>query len=241
MKLNLMKFLYESERWSLVEELIDDLSKDKRNYAELIYPLAKLRRAYFSSGRREKALQLNKRILRYYKKAKAVRSKIPLESLDAVADLKVRSLKQKVRELENVPLAFPEKVYNERLKLKFTLLDNITARSLSNLSIGSGKGIVKTYRILVESYQHLINSISTFDPPNKSKAYKASFRKNMENIVVPLRQKITEFKNQAKKSIQQESILSLDNYYFLSNVKGLPIRLRYFPKTKGVIMDKGGK
>ena len=241
MKFELLKSLIRSKRWAQSEKIINDLAGDKRNYPRLIYPLSRLGNAYLEIGRRQERDRIGSTILKYYKYSKSKRMEIPLEGLDIVAGLYVKKLKAKVAGLKEIKLEFPEKTYNKRLKRKFLTLDKITSQSLKNFSIGSGKGIVKTYQILIEAYQLLVNEILSFTPSGKSGDYVASFRKGMKNIVVPLKKKIEDFKVQAANNIKRHNILSVDNYQFISELKEDSINIQYFPTHSGVLMDKGGR
>ena len=241
MKLELVKSSFDLKKWNQLERIIDDLAKNQKNYPRLIFPLSQLRKAYFDIGRREEVRSINNKILKYYKYSRSKKIKIPLEALDIVAVLYLENLYVKSKKLKSIKLSFPEKTYNSRLKEKFLLLDKITTESLANFSIGSGRGIVKTYRILIDSYQAVIDKILSFTPQGKSKEYLKSFHKSMKNIVIPLRKKLAEFKNQASNNIKKHNILSIDNYQFISNFNNNALNVRYFPAEKGILMDKGGR
>ena len=121
------------------------------------------------------------------------------------------------------------------------ILDEVTTEAISSFSIGSGEGIVKTYKILIESYQLMVEQILSFSPTGKSQEYLKSFRNSMKNVAAPLSSKIKEFQAQAASSIRKNNILSNDNYQFISGLKNAPINIKYFPKHRGVLMDKGGR
>ena len=241
MKLEFLKSSINLRRWSQVEKIIDNLANNKANYPKLIYPLSQLGTAYYNIGRKDEGKSINNKILKYYKYSKSGKMNIPLEALDIVSELHIQMLYAKVRRLKDIKLVFPEKTYNNRLKEKFLILDKITTESLVNFSTGSGKGIVKTYKILIESYQRTVDEILSFTPSGKSKEYMASFRKSMKNIVLPLKKKLEEFKAQASDNIVKHNILSVDNYQFISELKNSPFSIRYIPFHKGVLMDKGGR
>ena len=241
MKFEHLKALIDLKRWSQVEESMADLAKRKQNYPRLIHPLSQLKKAYLDVGRAEEGRSINTKILNYYKHSKAKKMNIPLESLDVVSELYIVKLRRQVKKLKSIELEFPEKIYNSRLKAKFQALDKVTTESLANFSIGSGKGIVKTYKILIQSYQLTVDQILSFSPPGKSEKYVKSFRKSMKSVVAPLSSKIRDFKVQAANNIEKHNILSVDNYQFISKLKNVPINIKYFPRHDGVLMDKGGR
>ena len=241
MKIELLRAFSDLERWSKVEKIIDNLSNNKKNYPRLIYPLSQLGKAYYNVGRKQELKSIKNRILKYYQHSKSMKISVPLEALDVVSELYLKVLYAKVGKLKNIKLMFPEKVYNARLKEKFLILDKITTGSLPNFSIGSGKGIVKTYKILIDSYQSMVNEILSFAPSGKSQEYVTSFRKSMKKIVIPLKAKLADFKIQASDNIRKHNILSIDNYQFISELKNSPFNIKYFPNDRGVLMDKGGR
>ena len=241
MKFEHLKALITLEEWGQAESIISQLAKSKKNYPKLIYSLSHLRKAYWDVGRRTEGRNINTKILNYYKYSKANKMNIPLESLDVVSELYIIKLRQQVKKLTSIELEFPEKIYNNRLKEKFLALDKVTTEALANFSIGSGKGIVETYKILIESYQFTVNEISSFSPSGKSQEYVKSFRKSMKDVVIPLSNKIREFKAQARDNIKKHNILSIENYQFISKLKKVSINIKYFPLHNGVLMDKGGR
>ena len=241
MDFELLKSLVVLKRWSHVERNIDRLTRNKRNYPRLIDPLHQLEKAYYDTGRKEEVDRIKDKILRYYQYSKSKKMNVPLEALDIVSDLHIVKLRRQVKKLKDIRLEFPEKTYNKRLKAKFLALDKVTTKSLENFSIGSGKGIVETYKILIASYQSVVREIQSFSPSGKSKDYVNSFKKGMRNIVMPLKKKVQEFKIQASNNIKKHNILSVDNYQFLSGSRGDSINIRYFPASRGVLMDKGGR
>lgn len=238
-RVDLMNAVIEKKQWGQLAPLIDALSKDKAFRPTLIYPLSILRKAFVNSGRERDAASLKSRILEYYAAAKRKGHNIPLSSLDVVASYKLVSLARLVNKLKAIKLRFPEKTYNSRLKAKFSLLDKVTSKSLSILEIGSGEGIVTSYKYLVSSYQSLVDEIINFAPKGKSPEYVKSFQATMRKIVLPLGQKAKDFRGEAKKQILKSSILSVNNSFFL-NGNILKINLEYRPPLRGVLMDRGG-
>ncbi|MFT6069412.1 MAG: tetratricopeptide (TPR) repeat protein [Bacteriovoracaceae bacterium] len=238
-RVDLMNAVIEEEKWGLLESLINTLSVDKSYRAELIQPLSILRSAFISTGRESEAERIKKRILSYYNTARKRRQSIPLEALDVVASFELISLEAKTKQLQRVRLEFPEKVYNDRLKKKFELLDRVTSKALKILEIGSGVGIVASYKYLVLSYQGLVDDISRFAPAGKSPEYVKSFQGTMRKIVLPLNQKAQDFRREARKQIIKSSILSKENNFFLNGEK-LKFSLEFSPRREGVLMDRGG-
>jgi tetratricopeptide (TPR) repeat protein len=239
-RLDVLKSYSELERWSSFEELLSLLEADAKYAPELIYPMWSLYKAFKDSGRFDRAKDIRNKMISLYDKCKKDKLEIPLEGLDVIALFKLASVEAEVNELEKIKLAFPEAVYNERLKQKFAQLDKLTTKSIEVLESGSGKGIVRTYKILIDSYRDLAKEINTFTPPEKSEEYVTSFRKSMQNLSSPISQKANDFFQSAVKEINKSSILSTENSWFLTN-PDLPIHAEYHFVRAGILMDRGGK
>ena len=107
------------------------------------------------------------------------------------------------------------------------------------LEIGSGVGIVKSYKYLVQGHEELIKEVNGFIPPEKSEEYIRSFKKGMGGLVAPIEKQAKDFRKAAVKKIETENILSSDNSWFIGNMD-LPFSPEYFVDKHGVLMDKGG-
>lgn len=238
--LDTLKELGDQEKWQSFEKLLTSLQRYAKYWPDLIYPLSQLRDTYLARGRKEQAIEANQRLNTYYRKSKAKGLKIPLEGLDIVAENYLVDLRNVSEKLASIRLSFPEKSYNNLLKAKFEYLDKVTSKALEVFKIGSGKGIVSGYQILVESYKDLANEIANFTPEGKSPEYVTSFKASMQEIAAPIAQKAREFEAEAVKQINNSKILAPNNYYFLGN-RTLPVAPMFFPIKKGVLMDRGGR
>jgi hypothetical protein len=238
--LDILKGIGEQQRWQSFSDRVLNLLKTSQAWPNLIYPLSQLRDAYYRSGNTSLATKTNLKLLSLYKKCKARGLKIPLEGLDIVAINKFSGLNSIRQQLRKEKMAFPENVYNKRLKRKFSLLDKLTIKASEILNIGSGRGLTYTYSILIQSYRDLANEIKFFTPPGKSPEYIKSFKKSMRDLAGPISNKANDFAREAKSQLMRNQILSEDNYYILGSQK-LAITPIFFPRKKGVLMDKGGK
>ena len=100
--------------------------------------------------------------------------------------------------------------------------------------------MIRTYKLLVENYEAMAFEIRNFTPPGKSAEYVESFKKSMNQIVLPILAKATEFKKNATSVILQNNILSSDNNYFMTD-QSFQIKVEYQYQGGGTIMDRGGK
>ena len=153
--------------------------------------------------------------------------------------LKVEDLNKDVSKFKQIKLRFPEKTFNNLLKLKFKKLDRITAKALNIMKTRSGEGIVNSYRILSGVYSDFVKEIRSFRPTGKSTGYVNSFVKGMSSMTIPISKKASEFLEDGIQTIRKEKILSKENQYFLSKVK-LPFSIEYKYYMDGVIMDRSG-
>jgi len=239
-ELDTLKELADQRRWPTFEKLLTRVKRVQKNIPEVIFSMAQLRDAYFARGRKDKAVSINLEMLRLYQYSKDKGLKIPLEALDVVSENFVEDLRRTAEQLKGIKLSFPENEYNSLLKTKFKYLDQVTSKALDVFKIGSGKGIVEAYSILVNSYQSLGREILSFRPTGKSSEYVASFQNSMKGIGDPLLAKATEFGTEARRQIESAQILSKLNIFFLSGAK-LPVTPQYFPIKNGVLMDRGGQ
>ncbi|MCO4792509.1 MAG: tetratricopeptide repeat protein [Bacteriovoracaceae bacterium] len=238
--IDLIKYMTTKKKWGQLKDLIEKVKKDSRIQVHLIHPMAELSDALKQTGRMDDAKKVEVDLLSYYRKNKSRKNDIPLEGLDAVADIKMKSLRIEATNLSSIKLRFPEKLYNQSLKAKFSQLDKVTSKALGILSIGSGRGIVSAYKHLVESYDGLGAEIRGFTPEGKSASYIKSFKKSMVDLTRPILLKAQEFRKEARSQILGSKILSLNNNFFLQE-KPLPIPVMHFYSRGAVLMDRGGK
>lgn len=241
MRLEVIKGFAEEDSWESVKNQISILERNKSFRPNLIVPLNGLYNAYNDAGRLKLANSIRKKILSYYEYSRRNKKNISIEALDAVANFKLQDLYREKQNLSKVKLRFPEKQYNFILKDKFKRLDRFSAKALALASVGSGKGITRSYRYVIDAYEALAKEVQDFVPPKKSKEYVKSFKAAMDKQVVStILAQAEKFKRDGAKAIMNNTILSADNSYFLSNKKlPVPVQFDYF--RKGVIMDRGGR
>ncbi len=231
--------LAESQKWGSFNDTIKALESDKQMAGKLIYPISVLINELESIGRIDEAKSWSKRMMTFYENAKKAKQEIPLEGLDVIATKMLPQLEYELKALKETPLAFPEDNYNRVLKSKFKVLDRLTSTAISIAEIGSGMGIVKSYKYLVQGHEFLAEEIRNFSPPGKSEEYVKSFKKSMAALTSPVETQAKKFRAAAVKQIETENILSADNAWFIGNMN-LSFTPEYFVEKSGVLMDKGG-
>lgn len=228
-----------ASKWSSFNDIIHMLEGSKDMWPQLIYPTSLLANELENIGRVDDANKVRNRMMNYYLTSKKQKIDIPLEALDAISLVRLASLEKQLKKLNETKLSFPEAEYNKTLKNKFAQLDQITTEAVSIAEMGSGIGIVKAYRYLVNGHEALRDDILNFVPKEKSPEYIASFKKSMEKLVEPLTKQAREFRETAITKIEKENILSNDNSWFLveNQYSFIP---EFYSETGAALMDKGG-
>lgn len=237
--LELMKDLAKAGRWESYETDLKELEADPKNHALVIRPMEDLKKEFLKVGNTEEARTLDQKQVRYYEEAKAKKIDIPVEALDLMAEkvmAKVRALKTQVGE---ITLRFPETEFNNAVKAKLKILDQLTSEVNTIQKIGSGKGIVEGYRLVIEAYETFGEELKAFTPEGKSPEYLASFQKAMSDVYNPILTNARKQRSEVKKLIMDNKILSASNYAVLYG--RLESFKRYVSSKNIVLMDRGGQ
>ena len=230
----LNKAYLEKGDFERTEKLTQFLSKNKRYAPSMIEPLYGIYQNYIKIGEMTKANQIKNQILNIGR-----RGKLPFEAREILVKFKLGEVEVLADQIQKLPLTFPEDVFNKNLKARLSILDRFTAKTLEVLRIGSGHGIVESYKVLHSNYLKFSNQIKNFTPPGKSSDYINSFKKGMQGLTQVLDGKANEFFNLGKKEILKQQILSPSNHYFTSDLK-LDFPLEFLNPKRGVLMDKAG-
>lgn len=222
------------------ETLANRLFKNRSAHAQLIHHFFTLEGIHKKYNNSTKANFYGKLKRQAYRNAKQSNQDIPLEALDVIADEKLQELLGTLNSMKKMELRFPENAFNTILKRKLGLLDQMTKQAVDIQKIGSGRGIIGAYKVLVEAYGHAAEEIQKFTPPGKSKEYVASFQKSMLQVASPLKQSAANYKQEGWKTIEENKILS-DFNYLLTPVPLDGMTVKYAYPAKGVSMDRSGK
>lgn len=235
----ILKDLARAKRWEAYEEAIKDLEGNAKNHPYLIKPYEELRREYVSIAQNDDARAIADKQMRYYQQAKNQKVEVPVEALDLIADRMINSLNDKRQRFNQLVLSFPESSFNSTVKAKLQLLDQMTTEVNGIQKIGSGKGIVEAYRIVIEAYESFGNDLKTFTPEGKEEAYLSSFRKAMAEVHGPILANARKQRSEIKKLVFDNKILSFANYSVLYS--DLEKFKRYFTEKESVLMERGGR
>jgi len=151
----------------------------------------------------------------------------------------ISSLLEKKARLDQIQLQFPENEFNNAVKAKLQLLDQMAQQVNLIQKIGSGKGIVDAYKIVIESYELFGESLKKFTPEGKGPEYVESFQAAMSKVYLPILDTARKQRSEIKKLVHDNKILSLSNFSVLfSATEGFK---RYFAPKQAVLMERGGK
>lgn len=238
--LDIIDELKNQKRWDTLLKIAKPLENDRNAIASLIVPYYEVSRAYKGIGQLSKSVNLDKKIWSMYQSIERNKVELPLDALDILVEVKLNTLEKYEYRLNNVRLSFPEKRFNQSLKTKFKYLDDIVSKALEIFKMGSGKGIVATYQLLIRTHQNVASEIENFTPDKKPKGYIASFKSQMNSLVGPLRQKAEQYRQEAINKVYKEEILTYENYK-LFNLYNEDLPLEFIPLRTGILMDKGGR
>jgi tetratricopeptide (TPR) repeat protein len=235
----LVKDLAKLKRWDSYEQILKELELNSKNAPLLIRPYEDLRKEFLSIGNSDEAKQISEKQNRFYQQSKSQKLDIPVEALDLIAERMLVSVLDKKQKLDQIALTFPEEIFNNTVKNKLQILDQMTSEVNTIQKIGSGKGIVEAYKIVIESYENFGKGLKDFTPEGKAPEYVASFKKAMAEVHGPILLNAQKQRSEIKKLILDNKILSLTNYSVLfpesEKLK------RFVSEKEAVLMDRGGR
>lgn len=235
----LLKDLQKAKSWERFEQELSELELNSKNWPHLIKPVDELRKVYVNLGDTARANEYDQKIWKFYHQSKTQKLEIPVEALDLISFrllFKVAEMKQKISE---VKLQFPENEFNNILKRKLQQLDQLSSQVNEIQKTGSGRGIVDAYKYVIEAYEELGNEVRTFTPEGKGPEYVDTFKKAMEEVYKPLLASAQKFRGEVRKLINDNKILSLNNFNVIQGADNSYKRYRTIKEA--VLMDRGGK
>ncbi len=238
-QLEILEVLGEQKRWPSYEAYLEKLIRG--NFSrDLISAVAKLRDSYKSLGDNSQVANLNSQIKQLYTQQRSRKIKTGVQSLWEVAQLELVNFERSIEKFHQINLEFPEEKFNKLLESKLGLLTQIANQADRIFSIRSGAGTIRTYQLLIETYQRFVKELRDFTPPGKDPNYVKGFKNAMAQVEKPLLQKSLNYLSEARKIISQGNVLSQDNYWFVPKSR-LSLNIEYHFQGNGVLMDRGGK
>lgn len=237
-RLELAKEYQKQKRWESLDDVLVPVLKSNAQAPQTLPFLYQLRSTYQSIGDSAKFGEKSRQIQEVYAQAKSKNVDIPVEALDQMAFALVANLDAKKKSLD-VPLQFPEQNFNQTVKNKLAILDSMTVDIQEIQKTGSGKGIVRGYRRLIDAYEAFATELQNFTPEGKGPEYVESFKKAMSSVWNPILQTAQKRRQEVAELIKKNHILSPDNFMLLSD--GKKPTVLYRKRTEMVLMDRGGK
>lgn len=226
--------------WTEYEAKVNQLQREPKAQGKLVYHYYVLEKVHSNYNNEQKKKFYFNLKWQAYKKANRMKQDIPLEGLDVISDDLLKEMLAVRSEIDSIKLRFPDTVYNNQLKQKLQKLEVLTQKAKTVNNIGSGRGIIGSYKILYEAYLSVATEVKTFIPEGKSETFVASFKNAMKGVYTPLEQNAENYKREGWNSIEENQILSDFNFLLVPNKpKGIAVRYSYPPKA--VVMDRGGK
>lgn len=226
-----------NENYGELEKLIATNVSNENLVEENILYSGLLAAKFRDSGRDSRANVYENKAMELFQKFSRVR--LGREALDIIGRIEVAKLEMDIDTFNSLKLQFPENIYNQTLKEKFSQIDLITARGIKIMNLKSGEGVIGGYRALTLAYESLATEIHNFTPTGKGPAYVETFKNSMGKFVESLRSKGREFRQEAKKHIIKENIASPYNHFFFVS-ENTDSFVMYKSKPGVVIMDRGG-
>lgn len=234
----IMRELRIKKDWDLYEQYVEKLARSKRYFARMIDEYLFLKRLNDRFNNTVKTNLYMKKAWSLYYRAKKENDSISITSLDYFADSLLLSMQRTAEQLLKMEYSFPQEIFEKTLGQKFALLEKLIAEAGKVQEVGSGVGIVNSFKLLHDVHLDEAKKIFDFKPEGKSPEYVAAFKKDMNSrFGEKLKQSAYFYKREAKKAITSNSILSQNNFYFQEGEN--PVK--YFGETSSLLMDRGGE
>lgn len=239
----ILKEYQKAKLWKQYEDLAESMSLDKSNWPRLIAIYKVLEDVHSVYGNTDKVKNFKNKKNRLYTYSQRKKIKIPVESLDVVAQEEVELLDRKYNELYGIKLSFPQKTFNNLVMKKLKILGELDKIYSRIEDIGSGPSIIKASIILVKAYEHVGNDLKNFTPTinlpeDQKKMFMKGFTQAMKDNYTPILLNAIKIRNEAIKTMNKYEILSESNFDL---VQGSDLNVRYWSPYLGVTMDKGGR
>lgn len=233
----IMRELRIKKDWDRYTYYVEKLAASKNYYARMIDEYLFLKKLNSRFNNTLKTNEYMKKAWSLYFKAKKENNSISMSSLDYFADSLFLNMKKTAEQLERIDFRFPQQIFEKILAEKFALLEKIISEAAKVQEVGSGVGIVNSFKLLKDIHKKEAQEIFDFTPKDKSPEYIAAFKKDINSrFGEKLKQSASIYKREARKAIDNNSILNQNNFYFQDGV----IPVKYFGETSALLMDRGG-
>lgn len=233
----IMREFYVQRNWNRYEYYVLKLQNSRKVYNLIIDDLLNLITVHSKFSNQDKVKQFNTLLWKLYYRAKKNKDSISMRGLDYFASLKLMSMEETVNQLNLIKFAFPENIFASRQKKKLSLLTKLTGQANDVQAVGSGVGIVNSFKVLSETYESVAKEIYDFVPKGKSKEYVQKFKADFNQVGKQLEQAANQYRTEALRAINNNLILNKNNVFFQKN----KFPVEYHGEHSAVLMDRGGK
>lgn len=233
----LTKEYLKQKDWRNFERLTYRILESKQYYPEGIDFLLELRDLNIRFNNSNNIKKFERLANRYFKRAKKERRSVSMKSLDYFAALELEKLGRTVNQMNLIKLTLPPKTLQKRQNSILKLLEALVDQANKLQQIGSGVGIVSSYKVLSDAHAQAANNTKSFlDSQIKHPNY-SSMRNAFLPLVTQLQNASNSYKVEAMNAIKRNAILNKDNSYF--QINKFPVF--YYGEDMSVLMDRGGK
>jgi tetratricopeptide (TPR) repeat protein len=226
-----------NKNWKMLEQEIIQISKNVKHRNKILWHINQLSESYKKLSDNKKVELYANKFNKYYYASKKRNQSIEVRVRTIMAKKSFAFISRYIVKMKKIKLSFPQKRYDQRLKYKLKILDQIVARGKKVINEGSDEYIVKSYLAMSGAYAFVSDEIRSFSPPvTKGKAFQVSFKNAMKEIYVAFSQQAIKFKASAKKDILKYSLVSSKNIEVLGDGK---FNYQYFNSTS-VLMEREG-
>lgn len=239
-QLDLLESLSRKQEWKKFEFYLEKARKRKKVNGRIIVLMAKLRNAYRDFSYKDQVDHLENEMETIFKKSSRLKEKMNPDSRWVIAEMRLMKMEKLVKDFYDIKLVFPLKKFENSLEKKLNLLDKIDIRARDVFNTKSGRGAIRAYQLIIESYQRLAKEIRSVEIKGKDKDFIKGFRKSMRTIEIGLIKKSGSRLAEARKIIASGKALSPQAYWFISKNR-IPFNVGYYFTGDGVIMDRLGR
>lgn len=233
----IMREYFVQKNWNRYEFYVMQLKDAKRSYHRIIDDLLNLISIHSRFNNVEKIKRFNQYLWNSYFRAKKNKRSISMRGLDYFASLKIKSMQETINKMKLIKFQFPEQKFAGLQKKKLNLLTKLTSQANDVQSVGSGVGIVNSFKLLFESYKEVAQEIYDFVPQGKSADYIKKFKIDFNQVGKQLESAADQYRAEARKAIRNNAILNKNNFYFQSG----KYPIEFHGEDSAVLMDRGGR
>jgi hypothetical protein len=196
-----------------------------------------LKRVHAKFDNQDKVKRYMKKAWSLYYAARKTRDNVSLSSLDYFSKSLLLNMERTAKRITKIKYSFPQAKFEGILNEKLRLLGQLIQEAKEVQSIGSGVGIVNSFKLLYDVHIAEAKAGFAFVPKNKGKEFIAAFKKDFNTQVgEKLKQSAFLYQKEARKAITENSILNQNNFYF--QYGKFPIK--FYGMNNPLLMDRGG-